>query len=322
MKFGPVPVEQAVGKILAHNHTSADGRRAFRKGYVVQAQDVPALRDLVGERVYVADLNRDDVHEDAAARRLAQAVAGEGVRQGPAAGGRVNLIALERGLLALDLDRLAQINSLDGLTVATLRQHTVVQPRAIVATVKVIPYAVPEAHLREVEALAGPIVAVRPLPARRVGVVLTSSDNGRARTVETLEPPIRGRVEDLGSQVVAVLPVAHTEDAVAQAIRQLTDLGAEAVIIGGETSIMDANDITPQGVRQAGGVVEGYGVPAEPGNLLLLAYLGDRPVLGAPGCVRSRHTNVVDLVLPRLLAGEHLTRRDLAALGHGALLQD
>ena len=102
----------------------------------------------------------------------------------------------------------------------------------------------------------------------------------------------------------------------------MTDLGADAVIIGGETSIMDAHDITPQGVRQAGGVVEGYGAPAEPGNLLLLAYLGDRPVLGAPGCVRSRHTNVVDLVLPRLLAGERLTRRDLAALGHGALLHD
>ncbi|MCW5853316.1 MAG: molybdopterin-binding protein [Anaerolineae bacterium] len=322
MKFGPVSVEQAVGKILAHNHTSPDGRRAFRKGYVVQAQDVPALQELVGERVYVAELDPDDVHEDAAARRLAETVVGEGVRQGPAAGGRVNLIALERGVLALDLDRLDHINVLDGLTVATLRQHTVVQPRTIVATVKVIPYAVPEAHLRQAEALAGPIVGVRPLPARRVGVVLTSSDNGRAKTVETLEPPIRGRVEDLGSQVITVLPVAHTEDAVAGAIRQLTDEGAEAIIIGGETSIMDAHDITPQGVRQAGGVVEGYGAPAEPGNLLLLAYLGDRPVLGAPGCVRSRHTNVVDLVLPRLLAGERLTRRDLAALGHGALLHE
>ena len=322
MKFGPVPVEQAVGRILAHNHTSPDGRRAFRKGYVVQAEDLPALRSLVGARVYVAELEVDDVHEDAAARRLAQAVVGAGVRQGPAAGGRVNLIAVERGVLVLDLDRLDQVNALDGLTVATRRQHSVVQPRAIVATVKVIPYAVPEARLRQAEALAGPVVGVRPLPARRVGVVLTSSDNGRTRTLETLEPPIRSRVEALGSQVVAVLPVAHTEDAVAQAIAQLTDLGAEAVIIGGETSIMDAADITPQGVRQAGGVVEGYGVPAEPGNLLLLAYLGDRPVLGAPGCVRSRHSNVVDLVLPRLLAGERLTRRDLAALGHGALLQE
>ncbi len=322
MQFGPVPLEEAVGKILAHNHTSPDGKRAFRKGTIVKADDLPALREVTGERVYVAALEPGDVHEDEAARRLAQAVAGDNVRLGPAAGGRVNLLATERGLVSLDLARLDGVNSLDGLTVATLHQHTVVQPKTIVATVKVIPYAVSDAHLGEAEALAGPIVGVRPLPNRRVGVVLTSSDNARPKVVATLEPPIRGRVEDLGGEVIGVLPVAHHEDAIADAIRALTHQGAEAIIIGGETSIMDAHDITPNGVRRAGGEVEGYGAPAEPGNLLLLAYLDGRPVLGAPGCVRSRHTNVVDLVLPRLLAGERLTRRDLAALGHGALLHE
>lgn len=322
MKFGPAPVEDSVGRILAHNHTSPDGRRAFRKGHTIRAEDVAALRDVAGDTVYVATLEPGDVHEDEAARRLARAVVGEGVTLGPASGGRVNVLAAGRGLLALDLARLDTVNALDGLTVATLRQHSVVQPKTIVATVKVIPYAVPDARLRQAEAVGSGVVEVRPLLARRVGVILTSSDAGRAKTVATLEPPIRGRVEDLGSEVVAVRPVAHSEAAVAEALAALLDQGAEAVIIGGETSIMDANDITPEGVRRAGGVVEGYGAPAEPGNLLLLAYVGERPVLGAPGCVRSRHTNVVDLVLPRLLAGERLTRRDLAALGHGALLHE
>ncbi|MFN8481563.1 MAG: molybdopterin-binding protein [Anaerolineae bacterium] len=322
MKFGPVPIEQAAGKILAHNHTDAEGRRAFRKGFVVRHEDLAALRDVAGDSVYVAEMEPGDVHEDEAARRLARAVAGEGVRLGPAAGGRVNLLAEARGLLKLDLDRLNSINEIDGLTIATLWQNAVVHPKKIVATAKVIPYAVPEASLRRVEALAGPSVAVEPLPPRRVGVVLTSSDAGRAKTVEHLDGPIRSRVEGLGSEVVAMLTVAHTEAAVKDAVGSLAARGVDAIIIAGETSIMDVNDITPRGIVGAGGRIEGYGVPAEPGNLLLLAYLDGRPVLGAPGCVRSRHTNVVDLVLPRLLAGERLTRRDLAALGHGALLQE
>lgn len=322
MKFGPVAVADAVGKILAHNHTSADGRRAFRKGMTVRVEDVAALRELAGDTVYVAELEPGDVHEDEAGRRLAQAVAREGVRLGPAAGGRVNLLALERGLVNLDVTRLYQVNQLEGLTIATLVNHSIVKPKTIVATIKVIPYAVPEQRLRQAELRGWGAVGVRPLPARRVGVILTSSENARSKVVETLEPPIRARVEDLGSEVVAVLPVPHTEQAVAEAVRDLTSQGIEAIIIGGETSIMDANDITPSGVRQAGGVIEGYGAPAEPGNLLLLAYLDQRPILGAPGCVRSRHTNVVDLVLPRLLAGEHLTRDDLAGLGHGALLHE
>ncbi|MFN8470594.1 MAG: molybdopterin-binding protein [Anaerolineae bacterium] len=322
MKFGPVPIEEAAGKILAHNHTDAEGRRAFRKGFVVREADLAALREVAGDTVYVAELEPGDVHEDDAARRLARVVLGDGVRPGPAAGGRVNLLAEARGLLKLDVDRLNSINEIDGLTIATLFQNAVVQPKKIVATAKVIPYAVPEESLRRVEALAGPSVRVETLPGRRVGVILTSSDAGRAKTIEVLDGPIRSRVQELGSDVVALLSVAHTEAAVTDAVGRLAAQGVDAIIIAGETSIMDANDITPRGVVGAGGCIEGYGVPAEPGNLLLLAYLDGRPVLGAPGCVRSRHTNVVDLVLPRLLAGEHLTRRDLAALGHGALLQE
>ncbi len=322
MKFGPVPVEQAAGKILAHNHTNADGRRAFRKGFVVRGEDLAALREVAGDIVYVAELETDDVHEDEAARRLARAVAGPEVRLGPAAGGRVNLLAEARGLLKLDVARLNSINEIDGLTVATLFENAVVEPKKIVATAKVIPYAVSEASLRRAETFAGTLVRVEPLPVRRVGVILTSSDAGRARTIEVLDGPIRSRVQELGSEVTALLAVGHTETAVTEAIQTLCAQGVDAMIIAGETSIMDVNDITPRGIVAAGGQIEGYGVPAEPGNLLLLAYLGSQPVLGAPGCVRSRHTNVVDLVLPRLLAGERLTRKDLAALGHGALFQE
>ena len=322
MKFGPVSVEQAAGKILAHNHTDADGRRAFRKGFVVRAEDLAELRAVAGETVYVAELEPGDIHEDEAARRLARVVAGEGVRLGPAAGGRVNLLAEARGLLKLDVARLHSINEIDGLTLATLFENAVVGPKKIVATAKVIPYAAPEESLRRAETFAGPLVRVEPLPTRCVGVILTSSDAGRSKTMEHLEGPIRSRVEELGSEVVALVAVRHTERAVTEAVQTMQAQDVDAMIIAGETSIMDVNDITPRGITAAGGRIEGYGAPAEPGNLLLLAYLDGKPVLGAPGCVRSRHTNVVDLVLPRLLAGECLTRRDLAALGHGALLQE
>ena len=198
MQFGPVPVTASVGRILAHNLTSPDGRRAFRKGHTVRAEDVAALRDVAGDTVYVATLEPGDVHEDEAARRLARAVVGAGVTLGPTAGGRVNVLAAERGVLTLDLARLDAVNALDGLTIATLRQHSVAQPKTIVATVKVIPYAVPDARLRQAEAVGPGVVGIRSLPARRVGVILTSSGAGRAKTMAALEPPIRARVEALG----------------------------------------------------------------------------------------------------------------------------
>lgn len=327
MYLATLPVGEAAGHILRHNIADAAGRKALPKGRRLGDADIAVLRTLGMAEVRVAVLEPGDVHEDEAARRLAEVVCGAGVVATRAVHSRVNLLAAADGVLAVDAAALLEMNDQDGLTVATLPGHTLVRARRRVATIKIIPFAVPEQELARVEALtaggAG-VISVRPLRPAAVGVVLVGSAAARERIERGVLPAIEARVVELGSHVAQTRYVAPDERAVAEAVAGAARAGAELLIVAGETSIMDRDDVTPQGIRLAGGRVEHYGAPVEPGNLLLLAYMersGDTiPVLGAPGCVRSRDTNIVDLLLPRLLTGERVNRRDIVALGHGGLL--
>ncbi len=328
MKFGPVPLEEAEGRILAHNIHADDGRRAFRKGRRLTAEDVAHLRALGRRRVYVAELEPEDVDEDTAARRLAEAAMGSGLSLSGPATGRANLRAANLGVLRLDLERLPAINALEGLTIATLLNHSAVRPRQMVATVKVIPFAVPERVLRRAEGLArqgGPLLRVDPIPSQPVGLILSGSPATRTRLLEAFRPLVE-RIEALGCELAQVdfVPVEEevAEGALAEALKRQRGQGMALIVLAGETAIMDRHDIAPRAVEQAGGRVEAVGAPVDPGNLLMLAYLDAVPVLGAPGCARSPKVNVVDWILPRLLAGERLTRQDLLAWGHGGLLED
>jgi molybdopterin biosynthesis enzyme len=322
-----LPPEQAIGHILRHNLADERGRKALSKGHRLTSADLPHLRALGVDSLRVAVLEPGDVHEDEAARRLADAVRGPGVIATAPAASRVNLLAEAGGVVRVDVERLLRINQIEGLTIATLPNHTLARARKRVATIKIIPFAVPEEALREAETIgrAGQgVVALSPLQPHLVGVILVGSAAARGRIERGVAPAIEARVVELGSRVLATDYVPPEEPAVAAAIATLDASGADMLIIAGETSIMDRDDVTPQGIRLAGGRIEHYGAPVEPGNLLLLGYLdrpgGPKPVLGAPGCVRSRDTNIVDPLLPRLLAGEAITRRDIVALGHGGLL--
>ena len=322
-----LPPEQAIGHILRHNLADAQGRKAFAKGHRIAAADLPRLHELGVAQARVAVLEPGDVHEDEAARRLAAAVCGAGVLASRPAASRVNLLAEADGVVEIDVTRLLEINQIDGLTIATLPNHALVRARKRVATIKIIPFAVLETDLCAAEAIGragAPVVALAPLRPTQVGVALVGSLAARERIMDGVFPAIAARVAELGSAVCATRYVPADETAIAAAIDELRAAGARLLIIAGETSIMDRDDVTPQGIRLAGGRVEHYGAPVEPGNLLLLAYLeeagGELPVLGAPGCVRTRDTNIVDLLLPRLLAGEHIRRADIVALGHGGLL--
>jgi hypothetical protein len=279
------------------------------------------------ESLRVAVLESGDIHEDEAARRLAEAVSGPGVLAQAPAASRVNLLAEADGVVEVNAERLLQINQIDGLTVATLPSHALTRARKRVATIKIIPFAVPEAALRQAEEIGGQgagIIALSPLQHHTIGIVLVGSAAARERIERGVAPAIESRIVELGSSILATRYVPPDEPAVAAAITNLQSAGADMLIIAGETSIMDRDDVTPQGIRMAGGRIEHYGAPVEPGNLLLLGYLdgvnATIPVLGAPGCVRSRDTNIVDLLLPRLLAGEIITRQAIVELGHGGLL--
>ena len=326
MKFGPVPLEHAEGKILGHNIAGPDGHRLLRKGRPLTGEDIAALRSLGRISVYVAELAPDDVDEDAAARRVAKAVGGGGLRLPGAASGRANLLSTALGVLRVDAGRLARVNELEGITLATLAAHSPVRPRQIVGTVKIIPFAVPEAAVRAAEAIAGdaPLIRVDALAPQPVSLIFSGSVSIREKLADDFAP-LAERVTALGSRIASTdyvpLEDESGEAMLAELLRQRAS-GARLIVLAGETAIMDRHDIVPRAIERAGGRVECLGAPVDPGNLLMIAYLGGVPILGAPGCARSRKVNIVDWVLPRLLAGDRLTRRDILALGHGGLLED
>ena len=251
----------------------------------------------------------------------------EQVSQQKSTTGRINLMATVLGLVRIDEGQLRRLNAGEGLTVASLGLHAVVRPGQTVATVKVIPYAVPESVVASVESgLSGVrVIRVDELASKRVGLILSGSPSVRGPLAESFFPLVE-RVRELGSDVVEqdYVDVGEEggEQALARALERQRDMQVDVILFAGETAIMDRHDITPRAVERAGGRVEAVGAPVDPGNLLMLAYLNDIPILGAPGCARSRKTNVVDWVLPRLLAGDHLTRDDIISLGTGGLLED
>ena len=328
MKFEPVPLSDAEGKILGHNIAGENGQRLLRKGRRLTDADLESLRILGRQSVYVAQLEDTDVDENTAARRIAEAIGGNGLTMPGAASGRANLLAGEIGILRVDAERLTVINEQNGVTLATLMNHTPVHARQIVGTVKIIPYAVPESTVSDAEAIARsdkPIIRVDALLWRTVGMILSGSTSVHQKLVNDFIP-LRERIERLGSSVsrtdFVALDDESDEASLAAMLKDQIASGARMILLAGETAIMDEQDIIPRAIQRAGGHVESVGAPVDPGNLLMLAYIGDVPVVGAPGCARSRKINIVDWILPRLLVGDRLTRRDIVGLGHGGLLEN
>jgi molybdopterin biosynthesis enzyme len=326
MKFGPVALERAAGKILAHN-IGGNKNSSFRKGIILTADDVNSLREQGYSTVYVAETEPGDVDEGSAARRIAEACLGPGLRIQGGGGGRVSLAALYPGVLRVDADRLELINMRSGIAFATLRTHSLVKAGEICATVKIIPYSFPEIVLEQVEKLARgntKIIQLLELKPKKVGLLLSGSPGASSRVIKSFTGPLRRRIETLGSQVEVedFVPLTGIEDEarLADSMRRMVDRGIDLLVMASETSTMDGSDIAPSAVSRAGGRVICIGAPVDPGNLLLLADLHGVPLLGAPGCARSSQDNIVDHVLPVLLAGDQFSQADIARLGHGGLL--
>ncbi len=323
MRLVTVPLDQSVGGVLVHNVADAQGHKALPKGHKLTAGDIEKLRAIGKNEVYVAFVEPDDVPENEAVARIARAVTGENLQILSAGSGRVNLLASVPGIWELNSEALRRLNSLDGVTIATIPHFTATEPKKMVATYKTIGLALPERTCQAVEAIAaecGPVGWVRPAREAKVALVLTGSEEAETRVRQGLTQPLMERVQEFGSRVISQEYVQEDAAAIAAGIERALKQGADCVILAGETSIMDIDDVTPRGIRAAGGVIELYGAPVEPGNLLMLAYAGSVPIVGAPGCVKSRDTNVVDLILPRLLSGERVSRSDVIDLAAGGLL--
>lgn len=326
MRFEELAVSDAAGTILLRNVADAGGKRILKKGVVLTVEHAARLAEAGCNTVEVAILEDDDIHEDEAARALAKALQTDELDLALSAGGRVNLRATTDGLLEVDAARLLELNMLPGIALATRRQHTVVGPNQVtdnVATLKIVPYAIHRSDLDRALALASArpgMIEVRAFHAgRRAALLLVGEPAVHGKLRQSFEAPTRTRLEGLGATLAVVEGVEHEEAAIADAAARLAET-VDLLIIAGQTSVMNQEDSTLRALRRAGAEATVSGAPVEPGNLLALAYLPGTPVLCAPGCARGLRRNVMDVVLPRLLLGDRLGRREIAALGLGGFL--
>jgi molybdenum cofactor cytidylyltransferase len=316
-----VGIGDAEGGILAHSVRHSGG--VFKKGTRLDGETLAALKSAGIESVVAAELEPSDVHEDEAAGRLATAAAGAGVRVEPPFTGRSNLYAEIAGVLVVDRDRIDRLNRIDpAITVATLPAFAVVEPGRMIATVKMIPFAVPGAALAEAEAAAADAVRVAPFRALKVGLVATTLPSLKPSVMDKTRRLLEERLAPAGATVIGEIRVAHDAEPVAAALGALKAEGADLLIAFGASATVDAGDVVPAGIVGAGGRLIHFGMPVDPGNLLVLGELDGRPVLGAPGCARSPKENGFDWVLHRLLAGIPVKPEDVTALGVGGLLME
>ncbi len=324
MDFLDVRIEESEGLILAHSLPLAD--RILKKGRRISPDDIAALRAAQVRTVAAVRLGPDDVGEDEAAAILAERLMGPNIVRSAAFTGRVNLFSAVHGLAIYDRDRLDKMNLVDeAITVATVPPFEMLEPRQVVATVKVIPLAVDRRLVEACAAFAGagtPLLSVQPFQPRQVGLILTELPRINPQLLERTALAMRERVESLGSAVVAEARCAHNEGAVERTIAKLVAQGCDFLLISGATATVDRRDVVPRGIERAGGQVEHFGMPVDPGNLLLLAYLGPVPIVDMPGCARTPKLNGLDWVLRRLLAGQRVSARDIMLTGAGGLLKD
>ncbi|MDH3593620.1 MAG: molybdopterin-binding/glycosyltransferase family 2 protein [Rhodospirillales bacterium] len=324
MIFGPTPLDQAEGAILAHSLKLR--QVVFKKGRILSAEDVAALAEAGHTGVIAARVEPGDLHEDAAATAVAEVLMGGGLAATAAFTGRCNLIARQRGLLVVDDERLDRLNQVDeAITVATLRPYDAIEPRQMAATVKIIPFAVPEAAVarcREIAGEAEPLVQIAPFATRRVGLIQTSLPGTKPRLLDKTRRAVDARLAALDCQPAEEVRCAHDEAEVAAAIEALMARGCEIVLVSGASAIVDRRDVVPAGMVRAGAAIEHFGMPVDPGNLILLARRGDTALVGLPGCARSPKLNGFDWVLQRLVAGLPVARRDVMRMGAGGLLKE
>jgi molybdenum cofactor synthesis domain-containing protein len=321
-----VPVQSAIGMVLCHDVTRIiPGRSkgpAFKKGRILLEEDVPMLLSMGKEHVYVWDIQAGSglLHEDEAAVRIAQAAAGRHIALSTPSEGKVNLAATIDGLLKIDLDALFDVNA-EGIIFACLHTHQRVAKGKTIAGTRVIPLVIEEHKVERVERICArhrPLIEVMPFKKFKVGIVTTGSEVYHGRIEDQFGPVVREKLGEFGCSVIGQTLVSDDQKRIVEEIRSFLNLGAEMIVVTGGMSV-DPDDVTPAAIRECGARVVTYGVPVLPGSMFMLAYLGDVPLLGLPGCVMYHKTSIFDVILPRLLAGDAITRKDFAQMAHGGL---
>ena len=321
-----VPVEDAVGMILPHDITEiVQGTfkgPAFKKGHIIRHEDIEHLKRLGKEHIYVIKLEPHQIHEDEAAQILADALIGPGARpSSQAVEGKITIFANCDGLLKINKESLFRFNMLGEVICSTLHDNTPVQKDEIIAGTRLIPLLSDRTVVEEAVRVANsgiPVIQVKPLRRANVGLVITGNEVFHGRIQDRFEPVLREKLQNLGSTVLPVRFAPDDPAVIAEAIHASLAAGADLIVTSGGMSV-DPDDVTREGIRQAGAVDIVYGTPVLPGAMFLVGRIGKVPVLGLPACGMFHRITVFDLVLPRILTGETIGREELAELGHGGL---
>lgn len=320
-----VKTSEAVGLKIAHDMTKIipgeyKGAR-FTRDHIVTVADIDELLSMGKEHIYVMEGSEEPgVHEEEAAKRLAESIAGDNTTFGQPREGRINIKASVPGLLKVERLLLNEINSIEGISAATLHSNTPVKAGGLLAGVKAIPLYIEEEKLKRVEELAGArgkAVWVKPYVLKKVGIVVTGNEVYNGLIQDKFVDVMRPKLEELGAGILAHTIVPDDEDLIGQAVVGMKSKGAELIVTCGGLSV-DPDDVTLEGVKRSGAAIISYGSPIMPGAMSLLAVLGDTPILGAPAGGLF-HTTSIDVLLPRLIAGEIVTRQEIASYGYGGL---
>jgi molybdenum cofactor cytidylyltransferase len=321
MKFGSLPLEDARGGVAVHSIRK--DKLVLKKGTTIGEAEIAALRAAGISEIVVAKLEPGDVGEDEAAQALANAAKGENIRADEAFTGRANLHAETAGVLVVDKGAIDKLNVIDeAITFATLPAFSPVAQDQMIATAKIIPFAVRGASYRAALEAAGSLVRVAPYRVKNVGVISTRLPGLAEKVIEKTLKVTRDRLAPAGAAIIAEKRIDHDSKTLSISIREMLDAGAELVLVFGASAIADRRDVIPSAIENAGGRIEHFGMPVDPGNLMLIGEVNGAPVLGAPGCARSPKENGFDWVLARLLAGLPVTREEIAGMGVGGLLME
>ncbi len=320
-----IAVEEAVGKTLCHDITAMrDGFKgaAFRRGHVIRQEDIPAFLDLGKRHVFVWEENAGEIHEEDAALRMAAMAPVEGAHYTAPSEGKVLLLADQRGMFRVNRALLRQINSIGDLTISTLPDHYPVEPGARLASMRIVPLVTQETQILRAEELCRgeKLLDLRPYEKRKIGVIITGSEVYSGRIQDKFEPVVRAKMQKYPSEILGVTICDDDLDMIVAAAKAHLAAGADFLIFTGGMSV-DPDDLTPTAIRQLGAEIVTHGVPAQPGNMTLVAYLGEIPILGVPGAAISLPTTIFDVLLPQIFAGDRLSKEDLISLGDGGLCQ-
>jgi len=324
MRFGEFPLDEALDAVLAHSHRLPE--KAFKKGRRLTAEDIEILRAAGHSSIVCAKIEDGDILEDDAANQLAKAVTGDGLSTAVAFTGRCNIFAEADGLVVYDPRRLDGFNLVDeSITLGVVPPFQAVTKGQMIATLKIIPFALPANTVRIAESISTKserLLAVAPFRPLKVGLVQSKLSGTKESVLDSTFKVTEARVASLGGELIREVRCDHGEIPMSRAIDTVLGAGVDLLLVSGASAVVDRRDIVPASIEKAGGTIQHFGMPVDPGNLMLIGSIKDLPVIGMPGCARSPKLNGFDWILQRIAAGLPAASSDIMRMGPGGLLKD